>query len=210
MFRVGILIVCIWVTPVSAQRTLSIEFDESTVQSEYTIETLRFYLSNIQFHSTEGGWYADPIKAHLIDIEDAKSWEIELPKELKKSKIDSISFLIGVDSTTNVAGILEGDLDPVKGMYWAWNSGYINFKVEGKKQTTNSMFEYHLGGYLPPYSTSRKVVLARDLKEKRIVLRLELTRFLDEVDMNELNEVMIPGPNAVLLSDQLMNCFSLD
>ena len=25
----------------------------------------------------------------------------------------------------------SGDLDPLKGMYWTWQSGYINFKIEG-------------------------------------------------------------------------------
>lgn len=26
---------------------------------------------------------------------------------------------------------MDGDLDPLNGMYWAWNSGYINMKIEG-------------------------------------------------------------------------------
>ena len=45
------------------------------------------------------------------------------------SSYETISFNFGVDSTINTSGILTGDLDPMKGMYWAWNSGYIHLKM---------------------------------------------------------------------------------
>ena len=194
----------------NAQRTFKIEYDKDSLEENYTVSTLRFYLSNIQFHVKDDSWYSDEVNAHLIDLEDPKSWEIELPKNASKSRIDSVSFLLGVDSTTNVAGILEGDLDPINGMYWAWNSGYINFKVEGEKKTSMKKYEYHLGGYLRPFATSRQVVLSRDSKQKKLILHLELKPFLDEINMDELNEVMIPGPDAVILSDSLSKCFNLE
>ncbi|MFK7785826.1 MAG: MbnP family protein [Crocinitomicaceae bacterium] len=196
--------------PLLAQRSLELEWNEDGLEESYEISTLRFYLSTIEFHTSNGVWHTEENSVHLVDLEDADSWKIPLPKDLVKSSIDSVSFLLGIDSVTNVSGILEGDLDPIKGMYWAWNSGYINFKVEGKANKTESHFEYHLGGYLPPFATARKVILARNAKRKKIVLQLNLKQFLDTVNMKELNEVMIPGPEAVLLSDQLTNCFSLE
>lgn len=204
-----IAIVCA-MQPVLAQRSLDLEWDSRALGEKYEITTLRFYLSNIQFHISDGTWHAEEKGVHLVDIENEDSWKIALPKELIKSQIDSVSFLLGIDSLTNVSGILEGDLDPIKGMYWAWNSGYINFKVEGKIHESKSHFEYHLGGYLPPFSSARNIVLARNPKSKKMRLKLEIGQFLGSVDMNELSEVMIPGPEAFLLSDQLMNCFSLD
>jgi len=194
----------------SAQRSLEVEFDKSAVLENYSIETLRFYLSNIRFHVQEDIWYDEPNSHHLIDIENPASWKIPLPERLVRTKIDSISFLIGVDSATNVAGILSGDLDPIKGMYWAWNSGYINFKVEGKKLETSSTFEYHLGGYLAPYCSSRALIFARKPKNKRLIIRLSLKQFLDQIDMATLNEVMIPGEEAARLSNDLVNCFSIE
>jgi hypothetical protein len=210
MIRLLFIALLLSFQPVSAQRELDIEFDQDELKDRYEINVLRFYLMSLQFHVSGCEWYAEENSVHLIDLEDASSWKIQLPKEFGKSSIDSISFLIGVDSTTNVAGILDGDLDPIKGMYWAWNSGYINFKVEGKKLDSETKFEYHLGGYLPPFSTARRVSLARNPQKKRMTLRLELKQFLDELDMKELTEVMIPGEEAVLLSDQLSNRFSFD
>ena len=59
-----------------------------------------------------------------------------------------IYFQIGIDSLTNVSGDLDGDLDPALGMYWAWNSGYINMKLEGKSSSCKSVkkeFQFHIG-----------------------------------------------------------------
>jgi len=37
-----------------------------------------------------------------------------------------------VDSLANVSGAMSNDLDATKGMYWSWQSGFINLKIEGK------------------------------------------------------------------------------
>ena len=210
MERILVVFLCFWIHAVSAQRAIEIKFDKDSLKETYSVTTLRFYISQVQFHISDNSWIAEENSVHLIDLDDPDSWEIPLSKERSKSSIDSISFLIGIDSLTNVSGILDGDLDPIKGMYWAWNSGYINFKVEGENRSTESTFEYHLGGYLPPFATARRVVLTRNPQDKKMVIRLNLKQFLDQMNMSELNEVMIPGADAVALSDILSTCFSVE
>ena len=50
---------------------------------------------------------------------------------------------------------MDGDLDPLKGMYWAWSSGFINFKLEGSCLNCGSEkeFTYHIGGFIAPYQS---------------------------------------------------------
>ena len=110
------------------------------------------------------------------------------------------------------SGANGGDLDPAKGMYWAWNSGYINVKLEGKKYLENgeeSVFEYHIGGYLAPFATARNIKL--QIKEDKNVLQigLHLDEWLKQMDMNAVPSVMIPGEKAVRLADQLQPVFKL-
>lgn len=210
MIYIAYIVCCLWVLPTNAQRELKIEFDQKALEKEYSIETLRFYLSKMQFHLSGDRWYKDEACAYLIDLDDSDSWEIPLPKEVAKGSIDSVSFWIGVDSLTNVSGILEGDLDPINGMYWAWNSGYINFKIEGEKHASSTGFEYHLGGYLAPFSAARKVCLGRSKTNKKLTVQINLKAFLDGIEMDELREVMVPGPDAAALSDHLSNCFLLE
>ncbi len=193
----------------NAQDRIEIQFDSHQFAEMYEIETLRFYISNIELHGKNETHFKEENSYHLVDLEEPESWVIRYPNAKFNVQLDSISFLIGTDSLANVSGILEGDLDPIKGMYWAWNSGYINFKVEGKKRDSNTHFEYHLGGYLPPHATSRKLTFPINTDEV-ILIKLNLSQFLDQIDMQLLNEVMIPGADAVQLSNQLSNYFSIE
>lgn len=62
------------------------------------------------------------------------------------------NLLFGVDSLLQVSGVQSGALDPLKGMYWTWQTGYIQFKMEGilSKDTLGEgliPIQLHLGGF---------------------------------------------------------------
>jgi hypothetical protein len=207
------LISCIFVTIVCpfswSQQSIEFTLDSDTLNEKYTIETLRFYVSSVEITYHDGTKFQEKNSVHLIDLEDANSWKWNL-LDSKDADVKFVSFLLGTDSLTNVSGILEGDLDPIKGMYWAWNSGYINFKVEGFKREENSPFEFHIGGYLPPYQTVQRIELPVNTINQPMRIRLNLSQFLDQINLNEVREVMIPGPDAAALARQLSNCFTLE
>ena len=90
----------------------------------------------------------------LVNAENDKSLQLDF------EEIGSNTFYLGVDSLTNSNGAMGGDLDPTKGMYWTWQSGYINVKIEGKYSgcnTRNNKFQFHLGGYQNPFQTIQKI-----------------------------------------------------
>lgn len=121
------------------------------------IDVFKFYLSSIIFES-ENVSLSKNQKSFLVDIEDSLSLTIKL--NLKKGTYSFFEMLLGTDSITNVSGALDGDLDPIKGMYWAWNTGYINSKMEGRlknNSTIQKKFEFHIGGYLKPFESCRKI-----------------------------------------------------
>jgi hypothetical protein len=124
-------------------------------------DNIRFYLSNIQFEMDDKILVKDSEKAHLIDVFEPNSLRIDVPKvHFKNVKI--LHFNIGIDSFTSVSGALGGDLDPQKGMYWAWQSGYINMKIEGRSpqcKNRKNIFQYHIGGYLQPFYSMKQVEL---------------------------------------------------
>jgi len=141
------------------------------------IDAFRFYISNLQWKNGEN--YYGSENCHLVDAENVSSQTIKF-ENVFPGTYSGIRFLLGVDSLANVSGAMSGDLDPVKGMYWAWNSGYVNAKLTGRSgacKTLHSAFEFHIGGYLPPNKTERTVVLNVDsLKIKpgnTTVLRLK-------------------------------------
>jgi hypothetical protein len=171
-----------------------------------SFETFKCYISAVVFYKYDSLYknekpeFKEKNSYHLIESGEGGSMEfsVEVPLGLEYS---SVSFNIGIDSITNVSGILSGDLDPAKGMYWAWQSGYINFKLEGKSNlcfTRKNVFSFHLGGYLPPNLAMQTIKFSTGSAHK-IIVEFPLDQFIESIDLSKQNSVMIPGKDAVEL-----------
>lgn len=172
----------------------------------FTITNLKFYLQDVSLSLHGKNVYRDTVGVKLMDINQLYSLQINYPKQLD---FDSIHFQLGLDSTTNVSGILDGNLDPTKGMYWTWQSGYINLKLESKCNKCNPPFNtisLHLGGYYSPFNTSRYISLP--LLPSKTIVTIEIDKLLEFAVQNQLYSVMSPGKNAVMLSDRATSIFS--
>jgi hypothetical protein len=177
-----------------------------------TISTLKFYISNVEVEFENGTSYKEPESYHLIDLENEKSLQFQL-KNAPNLKIKQLAFNVGIDSTTNVSGNLEGDLDPALGMYWAWNSGYINMKLEGKSSSCKSVkkdFQFHIGGYLPKQNALHRIVLDFSKNTTNIQLKVDISKWLDEVVLKQINSIMIPGAKAIAMSELYKNMFTIN
>lgn len=164
---------------------------------------IKFYISDPSFYN-KGDIIQSPTKRyHLVDLNNPES----LILQTKAEDFDEIQFNIGIDKQTNLDGVRGGDLDPLKGMYWTWNTGYINIKVEGviyPNDAAFKVFKYHIGGFEPPVNTTQNVSLSK-LKNQPIVI--DMDRFLDLIDFNRDLMVLSPGVTAVELSSNFKKCF---
>lgn len=177
-----------------------------------TISTFKFYISNVEVEFENGTSYKEPQSYHLIDSENEKSLQFQL-KNAPDLKIKQLTFNIGLDSATNVSGNLEGDLDPLLGMYWAWNSGYINMKLEGKSSSCKSVkkeFQFHIGGYLQNQNALQSIVLDFPKNTTEIQLKVDISKWLDEVALKQTNSIMIPGAEAIAMSELYKNIFIIE
>jgi methanobactin biosynthesis MbnP-like protein len=165
------------------------ENTESTI-----INKFKFYLTNFSFTKNDELIWKEKDSYHLIDVSNPSTLNLkfEIPPNIE---FDQIHFSLGTDSLINISGVMGGDLDPTKGMYWAWNSGYINFKLEGKSK--NIPFEFHLGGYSP--STVQQVKLKID-KQKNTIIYFDIANFLNQIDLEKEHKLMSPGKEAQRLS----------
>ncbi|MEZ4886018.1 MAG: MbnP family protein [Chitinophagales bacterium] len=103
-----------------------------SIKDSVELETLRFYVSDLQWLQNEEIVAAMAKKHWLIDAEKTESLKQTFTTDsLSKKLFNKLQFQLGIDSLTNVSGAFGGDLDPTNGMYWTWQSGYINFKLEG-------------------------------------------------------------------------------
>jgi hypothetical protein len=172
--------------------------DEDTVR----ISNFRCYITDLSYFKNEELVRASSKKVHLIDATDCSTFSIS---ENELLNFDEIRFNIGVDSLTNVSGVYEGDLDPAKGMYWTWQSGYVNLKIEGTSSlcpARKNKFYWHIGGYLPPYTTLRSVKLKIDKSNHNQVF-IQLDKLFEEIDVFEVYQVMSPNDKAMQIADKL-------
>ena len=179
-----------------------------------TFNVLRFYMSSIELNYQDNSIFKEKNSYHLIDIENPESLSIPLKTNLKR-QIETIRFNIGVDSLMSVSGAMDGDLDATKGMYWAWQSGFVNMKIEGKSnscQTRKNQFQFHVGGYLSPNYAMRTIELQNpknQIPNDTIELVVDLAKLFSEIHLKEMNSIMIPGQKAMDLADLSISMFSL-
>lgn len=177
-----------------------------------TISTLKFYISNVVLEYENGTKYKEPKSVHLINAEEKNTLQLQL-KNIPDLKIKKIRFNIGIDSLINVSGDLTGDLDPSLGMYWAWNSGYINMKIEGKSsscKTIKKEFQFHIGGYLPKQNALQEVSLTIPNDSNLIKINVDVSKWLNELSLKQTNSIMIPGSKAVEMSSLYKNMFTIN
>jgi hypothetical protein len=170
----------------------------AAINDSVSIDVFRFYVSDISFLKNGKTISTDKNRFHLMDPEKQLQINIgSFPKEF-----DAIKFHLGIDSTTNSGGVKGGDLDPTKNMYWAWQSGYINFKLEGKSKTCktrNNVFQFHIGGYSYPYNSLQTVIIPTK-KSDSINIDFDLEKFLSGVGLQTTNEIMSPNAKAMQIS----------
>ena len=219
------IIICMLLSlPVMAQRSRDVQiqlqpsFADRAVEmggAYYTLpggdsvqfETFRCYVSNVIFYSNGMVVFKEAGSYHLVDAADAAGMQFVVHNA--PTAFDEIGFDLGIDSVTNVSGALGGDLDPTKGMYWSWQSGYINLKLEGRSnlcKTRKNEFQFHLGGYAKEMNALAAVRLKAG-NGNAIKLYLRLDKFLQGIDLATNNSIMIPGKDAVVLAKKIAGLF---
>lgn len=174
-----------------------------------SIDLFMFYISNVEFVNNGKVVVRQPESFYLLDMFDAQSCQVLVSMQ-ENTQFDHVRFNLGIDSATNVSGAMGGVLDPTKGMYWAWQSGYINMKLEGtsnKCQERNHRFQYHLGGYAAPFSALQKVEIAVQ-PGNEVSIVVDVQHFLGQLNLGTLSHVMSPCAKAVELSAQAIKMFS--
>lgn len=167
--------------------------------TQVNFKKVKIYLSNFEFYRGDSLIATDKNNAYLIDLESDSTRHLLLDiPDLKV--IDRIRFLFGIDSTASTSGAMEKALDPMHGMYWSWQSGYINCKIEGIFTDAKKDFQLHLGGYMAPFLAAQECSLLRKgiSEYSDIPVEIDLAPLMRQIRQeNGSVHVMSPGANAV-------------
>ena len=181
------------------------------------IEKFKYYVSNFSVTDINGKITKLPVQYFLVDEADSVSKNITLI--IPDITIARIRFLLGVDSIRNVSGIQTGALDPLNGMFWTWNSGYIMAKLEGNSEVSMAQghyFAYHIGGFKKGMNTTRVIELELSPNDRllhKINITAEINQWFkskSEIRTAETPVCHSPGALATRIADNYSTMFSIN
>lgn len=187
---------------------------------QYRVDVFKFYVSNIKLRTKDNQVAEEKESYHLVDLADAESLELSI--NMENGSYQELEFTVGVDSLRNVSGAQTGALDPMLGMFWTWNSGYIFAKLEGQSPQSTAIqqnFVYHIGGFRTGENALRKIVLTMPAdkpvqmgKTEMVVIDVDLARWFDgthKISIATAPALMTPGGQSLLIADNYATMFSL-
>jgi len=183
----------------------------SDIGDSIQFNKVKFYLTDFKFDVTKKTHQEIINNSFLVDVFNENTLLRTLKRPLNK-KDSIVQFSLGVNGNLSESGALSGDLDPAKGMYWAWQSGYINMKIEGISPSCpirKNKFTFHIGGFQKPYPTIRKLNFPIKENQKEITLVVDIATFLNEMDLKENHSLMMPGEKASKLADIAVKMFDI-
>lgn len=172
------------------------------------IQTFKFYITDLKCYKNDSLVFTSAQKVYLIDMADTNSFKIF---ETKTVDFNSIKFNIGIDSLISVSGIFDGALDPTNGMYWTWQSGYINFKLEGISSICPARlnkFYWHIGGYMRPFNAQRELAF-KTIGNKPLKIYIQLDELFNELDLSTSYQIMSPNGQAMQIANKLPSLFKI-
>ena len=176
---------------------------------KFVVSSFKFYLGSLHGITKKGRRIRMLPSEQLIDLSQSNSHKIPI-LVTRHERVDSMEIGIGIDSAAHRTVAYSNDLDPVNSMYWAWQSGFIQLKLEGwwmQYSANAESVEWHLGGYRWPNSTARSVLFPTKFYPMyEPMLSINILPLLEKGLKIYPFKIMSPGE----ASAQLMDIFAKD
>jgi hypothetical protein len=192
---------------------------KNTFNQSYKVTMFKYYVGNFHLMNNKGKEFVSN-GYFLISQEDKNSMQISI-NNIPIGEYTAVDFTLGIDSIDNCSGAQSGALDPINGMFWTWNSGYIFLKMEGISSASNSTgkrLEFHIGGYKEPNNCIKKINLKisyglkiQENEDGNLGIKADLSRLFIgpyPVDFSKLSSVT-DFHNAKAIADNYSNMFSI-
>lgn len=207
-------------------RDLALKLNTETYKNangdDFTVSSLKYYISNITLLKTDGSSLVIPESYYLIDASDSLSLAPVIEK-IKADDYTGMSFIIGIDSIRNFTGLHTGVLDPSNGMFMNSADGYTCVKFEGlspQSTATNNKLLFNVGGVKAPFNcikqfstTFENILRIRSDKHPKMHFKIDLTKMFEGAHLvNFANtNTVLGGSKALTISNNYaQGMFRLD
>lgn len=187
--------------------------------TDLAVTRLSYYLGQFRLQRPDGTWIGsarrDEPEGDYVQVDLARPSTLRF-EALRAPPGDyrALEFLVGIDARRNHAGAQTGALDPERGLFWTWHSGYIFFALEGRSPASGARdhsLTYHVGG---DDALARTVVLPLSLHVRDDVasvpldVRVDLDAFFQGLPLERTHTVM-NAQDATPLADRFADLFTV-
>ena len=187
----------------------------------FNVNMLKYYVSNITVTKSDNSKHSITGSYYLVDHNTFMEDEFVI-NGIPEGNYKEITFLLGVDSSSNVSGAQAGDLDPAKGMFWDWNSGYIMSRLEGYSPASTAIGKkiiFHVGGFIRPNISMRTITVSFNGNTANINtsntptlhIKTDVSEWFKTpniINFSVINTVMMPGANSNDIADNYTDAFT--
>lgn len=174
-----------------------------TFGEPFSVTKCRYYISGITLTDPDGKVFFRTDHCYLVDEAEATSKTVAL--SIPAGVIGSVSFFLGLDSTHTEPG--TGDLDPLKGMYWAWNHSYVFARLEGRSDSSHApthLLTWDIGG-----NAALRTITLRSGPSDTLHITADLLTWFGAIHIARSPVCHQPGPLATELADNYSRMFSV-
>lgn len=169
---------------------------DSLRNNQFQLTHLSFYIGHVELLNDNKS-VAQLSDYYLIDLTDSTKNKLNFPLT-PDLVFNRMRFQIGIDSSVIENGVMSGDLDPMNGHFWSWQSGYIHFKLEG--EFLDKPITYHIGGASGPTNTLQTVILPVKSSSQHVTIAVTLDPIIAWLKKTNDREIMSPSLVAVEFS----------
>ncbi len=169
---------------------------DSLRNNQFQLTHLSFYIGHVELLNDNKS-VAQLSDYYLIDLTDSTKNKLNFPLA-SDLVFNRMRFQIGIDSSVIENGVMSGDLDPMNGHFWSWQSGYIHFKLEG--EFLDKPITYHIGGASAPTNTLQTVILPVKSINQHVTIAVTLDPIIAWLKKTNDREIMSPSLVAVEFS----------
>lgn len=121
----------------------------NAVGEQFTVRSLRYFISNLRLTKTDGSEYIVPQDSSYFFIDE--SFTNNNPSlKIPEGEYNGITFMVGVDSLRSCLDVSQrkGVLMPTVSNYLDENRGYVFFSMEGTSaQSPQNRYQFEIAGF---------------------------------------------------------------
>ncbi|AFU68070.1 AZL_007920/MXAN_0976 family protein [Psychroflexus torquis ATCC 700755] len=196
---------------------------QTTLGESYSINELKYIISNISFIKEDGGIFTYPVEdSYFLIDEEVPSSKIITLENIPVANYNKIKFGIGVDQSNYPLNGVDNFVPTAEEsqMLWSWSAGYIFFKIEGDYSSTGDQpdedFLFHIGSHGTNLDNYKTVELSSDFgfdftESTLVSIEADIPKLFNavyDIRIEDKSDIQVDPVNAPKIAENASRLFS--